>query len=175
MSPATLRTFEESPLPQTVVVDSSFVFEALIDPLEGDGRHEMCARFAQRLRRDGVTLVVSPLILLEAPQCWRRLHSKGALPLPGDSTAGPEQVARAFQAASARLTEFLRAFDRWEISLGEDLFGLAARHAGRYGLRSHDALIVALTSATGVYDVVTLDRDFDRVPTLTVWTEPRSA
>ncbi len=99
---------------------------------------------------------------------------KGALPLPSGRRDERDRVGRAFRDASALLRRFLGGFDRWEIALGEDVLGLANLHAGRYDLKSHDALVVAIASTTGVYDVVTMDDDFEKVPTLTVWTEPRS-
>lgn len=166
---ATLRTFEDGPLPSTVVVDSSFVFEALIDARQGDGRHELCVAFAQRLRAGGVRLVVSPLLFLEAPQCWRRLLQKNALPLASAGRYERDGIVRAFQDASALLREFLGEFDRWEIALSEDVLGLANVHAARYDLKSHDALVAAIASTTGVYEVVTMDADFEEVTPLTVW------
>lgn len=167
--PATLRSFDDTPLPASTVVDSSFLFEALIDPRDGDDRHARCQKFAQALRDSGTTLVWSPLVFLEAPQCWRKLYRKGALPAEPTSANDTIVQADAFADATAQLRRFLGGYETYEVLLTDDVLDLAARQAGQYNLKSHDSVSVAITSTAGVYDVVALDGKFRRVEHVTLW------
>lgn len=172
--PAERFSFDDAPLPPEIVVDSSFIFEALIDEGDDAGRHAAARAFAQALRRAETMLVWSPLIWLEATQYWRKLYRRGALPVSDAETAADEAQnrARAFERAHSILRSFLRSFDTYEVQLGEDVLNLANLHAATYNLGSHDALVVAITSTTGVYDLAALDRDFRRVEHVRLWGVP---
>ena len=86
-----------------MVIDSSFAFEAFLDS-DGTGyRHEQSLAFAQRLIEERTEVVVSPLLYLEAPQCWRRLHRRGAL--PGTMSDDPPEVLAVAFVDLSMLTE----------------------------------------------------------------------
>ena len=120
-------------------------------------------------RDSGTTLVWSPLVFLEAPQCWRKLYRKGALPAKPTSANDTIVQADAFADATAQLRRFLGGYETYEVLLTDDVLDLAARQAGQYNLKSHDSVFVAITSTAGVYDVVALDGKFRRVEHVTLW------
>ena len=168
--PANLHSFDEDSLPAAVVVDSSFVFEAVVDPNAGDGRHEKSAAFAQRLREHGTILVYSDLVFLEAPQCWRRLRRRDALTVEDGSGTEEVRWARTFETLSEQVALFLAQFDIWKVALSPDVLALVNIHTSGYDLKSHDAVTVALTTTTGIRDVVSLDNDFQTVEHIRLWT-----
>lgn len=171
MSPATVVVFGDD-APDLAVIDSSFLFQALIDPQGGDTRHEACRAFLERLRDSSSVLVISPLLYLEAPSCWRRLYNRGALQASrlGLDDSVNRQVA--YEEASAMLRGLLESFETYEIRLTHELLDRATSVAGQYNLNAHDALHVAIAERTDVHDLVTVDRDFVRVDWLTVWCPP---
>lgn len=75
----------------------------------------------------------------------------------------------AFEEAQAKLRAFLRAFETYQIAVTQALTNMALRHAAHYNLKAHDALHVALTTETGVHDLIALDRDFGRVDSIVLW------
>jgi predicted nucleic acid-binding protein len=149
------------------VVDSSFVFEALLD--SGTGRHADSKSFAERLRNENSVLVYSSLIFLEAPQCWRRLYRRGSL-VPGQR--GIDQVAdrqNAFAEADAQLARFLSTYSTRRVQISRKLLSLASTMAATYNLSSHDALIVAISWYSGVVDIAALDQGFQDVDGIELW------
>jgi predicted nucleic acid-binding protein len=162
--PATLRGFEEEPLPDVVVVDSSFVFEVLYDPRSPDSRHAEARAFAARLINAGSAVVYSSLLFLEAPQCWRRLYARGGLPSPRGATR-----LETFRSANEDLRVLLAQFGAVEIATDRAQLDLAVDLCAEYNLRPHDALVVALGQLSEVGDLVSLDRDFRRVDGITLW------
>lgn len=168
--PALRRSFDDDP-PALAVVDSSFIFESLIDARTGDGRHEACRAFATKMHAAGSVLLVSPLIYVEAPMAWRRLYNRGVLgssQLNLDVTA--DRVA-AFREASRRLRRFIEQFEHYEIPFTRRLVDRATRLAAHHNLKAHDAFIAAIaTDRSPNVDLVGIDRDFRRVDGLTLWT-----
>jgi hypothetical protein len=105
--PALLHDFDELPLPDVALVDSSFLFQVLIDSLTDDGRHQQCAASENALRTNQTALIYSPLIHIEATQCWKRLFGNGTLaPTIGTLNEATGRMI-AFQEASALSDQFL--------------------------------------------------------------------
>ena len=167
---ATRRAFDDGPLPSQIVVDSSFIFEALIDSQVGDGRHLGCRRFLRRLAENDTLLVYSELVYVEAPQCWRRLWRRGVLEdrVPNVRPI-EERRSGAFVAATSRLRRLLESSRGFAAPLGPELADIAANVSGYYNLGAQDAYLVALSEFLHIPDLVTLDRDFRRVDGLVVW------
>jgi predicted nucleic acid-binding protein len=165
--PANRHSFTDNPLPTEIVVDSSFVFHALIE--DGRSGYHIPARgFAERLRVGNATLIYSSLIFLEAPQCWKRLYNTGVL-VPsqrGADLAGDRSSA--FSEANAALQTFLSAFNRKEVRVTKSLMKSAAAHVAEFNLGSHDAIAIAI-SRTGVQDIAALDRGFKNVDGIELW------
>jgi predicted nucleic acid-binding protein len=165
--PANRHLFTDIPLPTEIVVDSSFVFHALID----DGRsgyHIPARSFAERLRVANATLIYSSLIFLEAPQCWKRLYNTGAL-VPSQRSADlASDRVRAFTEANNALQTFLSAFNRKEVRITKDLMKSATAYVAEFNLGSHDAIAVAI-SRTGIPDVAAVDRGFKSVDGIELW------
>ena len=165
--PATRHLFSDNPLPSLVVIDSSFVFEALID--SGTGRYIEARDFAERLRTTNSILVHSSLLFLEAPQCWRRLYKRGAL-IPNQR--GIDIVSdrkNAFAEAERDLSTFLGAFNTQRVRITRRLMTLGSVMAATYDLRSHDALVAAISQDARIPDIVALDADFRAVDGIELW------
>jgi predicted nucleic acid-binding protein len=165
--PANRHLFTDTPLPTEIVVDSSFVFHALID----DGRsgfHIPARDFAERLRVANATLIYSSLIFLEAPQCWKRLYNARALvpSLRGADLASDR--SNAFTEANTALQMFLSAFNRKEVRVTKSLMKNATALVAEFNLGSHDAIAIAI-SRTGVPDVAAIDRGFKNVDGIELW------
>jgi predicted nucleic acid-binding protein len=165
--PAIRHGFADSPLPTIVVVDSSFVFDALVD--SGQGRHAVARAFADRLRAANSLILYSSLIFLEAPQCWRRLYKRGLLvPAQRGLDLATDRM-NAFTEANAKLEQFLAAFNRHRVNITQSLMQSASAFAASYDLNSHDALIVAVLRDFSVSSLVAIDRDFRPVAPLQLW------
>jgi len=165
--PAIRRSGEERPLPEILVADSSFLFAATYDA--GDGLYDRSSAFARALREAGTVLVLSPLVYLEASQCWRRLFRLGLLQ-PTEATGDPREDRKtAFQEANRHLNTFLGLFETYTVEFSQELAEVASIHVAEYNLRSHDALFVALSTVTRVSHLVAFDSDFRRVDGLTLW------
>ena len=165
--PANRHLFTENPLPSEIVVDSSFVFHALIEDGK-TGYHIPAHKFAERLRLANVTLIYSSLIFLEAPQCWRHLYKTGAL-VPSQRGADlASDRANAFTEANTALQTFLSAFNRREVRVTKTLMQRATAHVAEFNLGSHDAIAIAISRA-GIPDVAALDRDFRKVYGIELW------
>lgn len=165
--PANRHLFTDTPLPTEIVVDSSFVFHALIDDVRS-GYHVPARGFAERLRGADVTLIYSSLIFLEAPQCWKRLYNTGAL-IP--SQRGPNLASdrvNAFNEANTALQIFLSAFNRKEVRVTKNLMKSATALVAEFNLGSHDAIAIAISRA-GVPDIAALDRGFKNVDGIELW------
>jgi len=165
--PANRHLFTDRPLPTEIVVDSSFVFHALIE----DGRsgyHIRARDFAQRLRLANAILIYSSLIFLEAPQCWKRLYNKGALVPSKRGSDLASDKASAFIEANTALQTFLSAFNRKEVRVTKQLMKSATLHVAEFNLGSHDAIAIAISRA-GVPDIAALDRGFKNVDGIELW------
>ena len=165
--PANRHLFTDQPLPTEIVVDSSFVFHALIE--DGRSGYHLPARgFAERLRLADVTLIYSSLIFLEAPQCWRRLYNTGALIPSQRGTNLASDRVNAFSEANTALQTFLSAFNRREVRVTKDLMKSASGLVAEFNLGSHDAIVIAISRAR-VGDVAALDRGFKSVDGIELW------
>jgi predicted nucleic acid-binding protein len=167
--PANRHLFTETPLPQYIVADSSFIFHALIDDLR-TGFHVPARDFAEALRNANSILLYSSLVFLEAPQCWRRLYNKEAL-VPRQR--GMDQLTdriNAFNEANADLLGFLARFRKYEVRITKARMRAANAVVARYGfISSHDALAVAIAHELGITDLAALDADFKNVNGIELW------
>jgi predicted nucleic acid-binding protein len=165
--PANRHLFSDRPVPEHIVVDSSFVFHALIE--DGHGWHGPARQFAEVLQQNGTILIYSSLIFLEAPQCWRRLFNAKRLPVqPGPDILTERK--RAFDRANGALTRFLGRFGRYEVGITKPLIKIANSLVAQHGfLSSHDALCVAIAQDFRIPDIAALDRDFQKVPDIDLW------
>ncbi len=150
-----------------MVVDSSFVFEALID--SGQGRHAPARAFADRLRQANSLILYSALIFLEAPQCWRRLYKRRLL-IPTQKGVDPiaDRIS-AFSEANTKLEQFLAAFNRHRVNITQSLMRSGSAFAASHDLNSHDALVIAVLRDLGVSNLVAIDTDFRPVDPLELW------
>lgn len=179
---AVTRLFSDAPLPDEIVVDSSFIFEALIDH-RGTSRnpsfYHQCREFATRLFNQQVRLIYSPLLFLEAPRYWRRLYSSGDLlssaqlfsptqsVLPIDDSLQREWL---FKEADNYLDDFLSLFfDTYVVRVTRPLLQRACEVAARYNLGSHDSLVVAIAYRVSVPDIVSIDSDFECPDDIYIW------
>lgn len=165
--PAKRHSFDENRLPETIVADSSFLFDAVMDT--GAGRHERAIGFARRLRDSNCMVVYSSLIFLEAPQCWRRMYARGAL-LPDriESDLTRDRI-NAVRKADDALNDLLTSFLRRRVAIDRPLMRVASRLVATFNLKAHDALVVAVAHALGVPHIASFDRDFRRVDGIELW------
>jgi predicted nucleic acid-binding protein len=161
------HSFDENLLPQTIVADSSFLFDAVMDT--GAGRYERAISFAGRLRDSNCIVVYSSLIFLEAPQCWRRMYARGLL-LPDhiENDVTRDRI-NAFRKADNALNDLLTSFLRRRFVISRRLMKAASVLVARFNLSAHDALIVAVAHESRVPHLVTFDRDFRRVDWIELW------
>jgi len=171
MAPAQEHTFDEEPLPQAVVFDCDFVINVLH---ENEDFHEECARFAGRLLEGGVGVVYSNLLRVDFWQGWRRAVNLRGLPAEiGGEPVRIRDAARQreewYQLGDEYLKLFLGLYDRYEVRVGPRLLDRAVKLMGRYNLGSHDACLAAIAFHTDVLDIVSLDKDFQRVDGIHLW------
>jgi predicted nucleic acid-binding protein len=163
--------FDEEPLPQAVVLDTSFVVNVLH---ENEDYHAPCLRFAERLLGADVIVVYSALLRLEFWHGWARaVRLRG---VPQEMLQQPRLVpdpgldrSRAYSTGDRFLKDFLRLFRRYEVRIGVRLLDRALSLMERYNLTSHDACVLAIAFYTDVLDVGSLDRKFRRVDGIQLW------
>ena len=79
MAPAREHMFDEEPLPEAVVLDTSFVVTVLH---ENEDFHHECLAFARRLVAADVRAVYTNLLRLEFWHGWSRAVRRWGLPPP---------------------------------------------------------------------------------------------
>lgn len=161
-----VHSFEDDELlvPERVLVDTSFVVEALIrsQPL-----HRRCQDFLLRLAEAGTELVYSRLLDAELsetafqlalkerhPRDWRRFRHDGRV---------RPRAIRLLEQATQAWAAVLDAMPHMSLELGEVVHRVPGLMA-TYGLASYDAIHVATAIEAGVEHVVTTDVGFARVP-----------
>jgi predicted nucleic acid-binding protein len=165
--PACHYAFTNSPLPSVIVVDSSFIFEALID--SGQGGYEATHDFAERLRTANTRRVFSGLLFMEAPQCWKRLGRKGVLVPSQRSTDPVTDRLNAFAQADQSLQTFLAAFNTSQMRVSPRIIGTASSLVATYKLQSHDAVVAAVAQEVGIRDIAATDHGFRRIEDIELW------
>ena len=166
--PANRHLFTDRPIPSRIVVDSSFLFHALID--DNQGFHIPAREFAEALRISKSIVLYSSLVFLEAPQCWRRLYRAGLL-IPSQREREPQSDRiNAFTQANAALRALLFRLHKVEIHISKSLIASASSLVAEFGfLSSHDALAVAIARDAQTFDIAALDRDFRNVDGIELW------
>lgn len=116
--PANRHWFREDWLPETIVADSSFLFEATMET--GDGSHDLAVDFLNRLRNHNSVIMYSSLVFIEAPQCWRRMYARGFL---GHEPSGIDMIEdriRALKELTPCSMNCWRAFDSVALPSADD-------------------------------------------------------
>lgn len=83
-----------------MVADSLFLSEALFASRAPGSRYREANEFATGLRKDGVIVLYSPLVFLEATQFWRRLYRRRVLGASGDPVDERSRRRRAVSEAA---------------------------------------------------------------------------
>lgn len=125
--------------------------------------------FAERLRVANTRLLVSGLLFIEAPQCWRRLYRRGLL-VP--SQRGIDLISdrlNAFAEANRALQTFLAAFNISQIRATVRIIATASRLVATFELSSHDAVVLAIAEDTKISDIAATDRDFRKADNIELW------
>ena len=190
-SVASLYTVAD-PLPPALTIDTSFLFSAIYANQAAHGR---AWPLYVRMVQSGTTAIVCrPLLLIESWQVLKKLAGVNdgpaitsiitdarelmtgqvALfrdPIPKSITAKREYAVK----AGERLIDFwLDRLTLARIRLTYRLLDEARSNMMRFGLKSHDAIWLAVAQAAGYQlglppALATTDSDFDRVPGLHVW------
>jgi predicted nucleic acid-binding protein len=173
--PRGVFSFQDSrtPTPFSVVVDTSFVVEAL---LASQPLHSACADYLAQLAGAGAELVFSRLMIVELretvfqlalkerhPKDWKRFRHDGR---------ARRRAARLMEEANSAWGEVLESFVWTEVEVG-DVVPRIDRFMSSHGLASYDAVHAATAEATGVSRIVTIDAGFAAVPEseLTIYTD----
>lgn len=165
-----VRSFEDATLllPTTVLLDTSFVVDALIPTQR---HHESSRRFLEDLAVGGTTVVFSRLLEVELAEASFRI---GLKELHRRDWARARLDGRSRRRGRARMLAVLAA---WEATLEALNWARIEMHEamtdvrdfmGRYGLSSYDAVHAASARYAGVQDLVTLDSGFAALPTSVV-------
>ena len=75
----------------------------------------------------------------------------------------------AFSEADTDLENFLAAFNRKRVNITRALMRAVSAVAAKYGLNSHDALVVALLQDLGLSHLAAIDDDFRSIDGLELW------
>ena len=117
----------------------------------------------------GALLIVSSLLYIEAPQCWRRLYKRRVIsPNEVGGNVAADRVA-AFRKADAALDTFLSGFECREATITKGLMQAASDMVARFDLNAHDALVAALARDLAISHIASLDRDFRRIDGIELW------
>ncbi len=163
--PAERHRFSEGEPPELLFFDTSFVLSVV---LTHEAHNEACHAFLGRLRIAGAAVVVSPVLLLEYFNGWRRAMAQGLI----GSSQGVDanERGRLFSIASDLLREALANFRVREVRLTDALQERMLQLMTEYNLQSLDAVNIASALEIGCADVVSLDDDFRRVDGIRLWT-----
>lgn len=170
---ASEHSFDETPLPDRIVVDADFVVSVIV---QSEEYHAACASFSARLIRDSVPIVHSPLLRLEFMHAWQKAVNRGALPttllrqqaLWDDPARNRELYSKL---GDDYLGHFLGLFERYEVRLTNRLQDQTRRLMARHNLKPMDACLLASALQTQVTDIVSLDGDFQKVDGIDLWND----
>jgi predicted nucleic acid-binding protein len=152
-------------VPEDVVVDTSFVVEALVGTQQ---QHEVCRGFLERLLAAETTLYFNRLLEIELAEAAFRFALQERL---GRRVREADRRDGRLRRRAGRLMEETQ--DAWDEALAGFSFVCVELHEVAdmtpqlmrdHGLRSYDAVHVATALLAGVRDVVTLDVGFANVP-----------
>jgi len=160
--------------PQDLVVDTSFVVDALIS---AQPNHVICHRFVERLAAVGATLYFNRLLETELVEVAFRLALKERFGKEWmrrrHDGRSRKRVGRLMGQVQAAWEETLASFSFVRVELHE-VTDAMPEMMRRYGLGSHDAIHAATSLYAGVPRIATLDTGFASLPasTLTIYTNP---
>jgi predicted nucleic acid-binding protein len=160
-----VHSFEEVFPPDELVLDTSFVFDALVS---GEPRHEACREFLARIAEAGSVVYFNRLLEAELWELaykaaikerhrkgdWKKLRLDGRYRVP--AKALQEEVESAWRDA-------LKGLSWVEIEMREAAPWVPAVMAD-WGLSSFDAFHAATAVYADVEAIVTLDAHFGQVP-----------
>jgi predicted nucleic acid-binding protein len=147
------------------VLDTSFVFEALVD---GQQHHQACQDYFVRLAANGSALIFNRLLeieLLEASFRYSLLERHGGRMLRrmrNDGRARP-RAGRFMESVFDAWQELLSYVPHLSVSV-QDVQDRVGGLMISYGLGSYDAVHAATALHSGVNRLVTIDAGFGNVP-----------
>jgi predicted nucleic acid-binding protein len=160
-------------LPDAVVLDTSFLVEALIDT---EPLHTVCDAFLTRIDETGMTVITNALLRAELAEAsfanamkerWRGKWR----PHRSDGRSRP-RAARLMNNALGRYDQLLESLPQISVPL-DQVADSAVHIMAKYGLASYDAIHAATAIAAGADTMVTLDTGFGLMPAslLTLYTD----
>jgi predicted nucleic acid-binding protein len=160
-------SFEDAtvPLPERIILDTSFVFEALV---EGQRLHDACQDYLVRLARNETALIFSAFLEIELQEASFRYAlidrhgAKAWRSMRNDGRARP-RAGRFMQSVSDAWQEVLRYVPHRVVPIS-DVRGQVAALMSSYGLGSYDAIHAATALHSGVNRLLAIDAGFGNVP-----------
>ncbi len=151
-------------LPDAVVLDTSFVFEALVD---GQTHHAACQDYIIRLAAHGTELLYSTLLEIELSETAMKYslldrHGKRWKRMRNDGRARP-RAARFMDSVLDAWSDLLKSPPHRAIAIDE-VADRVPDLMTRFGLGSYDAVHAATAIHSGVHHLVTIDAGFGNLP-----------
>jgi predicted nucleic acid-binding protein len=172
--PATERLFDE-PLPTELYLDTDILIAHLND---SDLHHVRTVPFLERIAQNSATVVyISSFSWVEFIHVVVRERFRTSLPLETRqrlriSRWDEPLVRQAYLQAFVRaLDELLAQFRYVEIELTSDIRATALHYVAQFNLGGQDAVHLASSTRTGVFDFTSFDEAFRKVDGLTLWND----
>jgi len=183
--PAIIRDISDPnlPFPDFLILDTSLLLE-LVANIPHHNQHEIAVNFLYRLRggasRDEVIPIIPYLVLEEFyfKICRLYLDSvRGQLPWDQYYKRYPQCMSTNIQPILIHYYHLLQAFpiiilEPEDLSLNRGMLSIAdcmTNYIGKFQILPKDATILSEANRVGIFQVATLDRDFERADGFTIF------
>lgn len=173
------HSFNESPLPEIIGLDTSFVIKVLV---KGQEYYKKCCSFLSRLKTKQPIIVFSQIL---RPELWQA-HFKIVLQKQlnkkevnvAEEVKKDPSLRRDFCAESTRINslfnDLLGNFEYWiSLPITDEIAGHALVLMNTHNLPSYDAIHVASMLYNDIYPIrnfIVFDRHVEDITSLAVWT-----
>lgn len=174
--PTHLKKFTDTPLPEVIYFDTSFVIKCLIS---GQNHSFHCRRFLKRLIENQSIVVFSNLLRAEL---WNARLVIVFQDLEKTKYIKFNECCRKYPAASRDyfsefsginklFDELLQNFKEWvQSSVNDKVTDTALSLMKKYNLLSYDAIHIATMLDWGIRDIVAFDSHIEDITELNIWT-----
>ncbi len=179
VSPTRLKNFTDSPLPEVIYFDTSFVIRTLVD---GESHSNQCREFIKRLKEKQLSIVFSNFLRAELWHArlftiFKQFEKKKHINFSNCCKKYQKKLNTTknfyseIKKINERFNELLQNFEEWvESPMENKIIKLALDIKGKYNLHSYDAIHIATMLDWGIKDIVTFDGHIEDITDLNIWT-----
>ncbi len=171
-----LKEFSDSPIPDVIYFDTSFIVPTLI---KGVKYHQPCNAFINRLTKSQPIIVMSQLVRSELWNAvltikMRDKFGKRRVDIDDELKKDPSLIDQVYPDIARIDQDFFDLMQRFVYWSMEDVTDLINKNAisliKKYRLKSYDAIHIATMNALEVKDIAVFDWAIEDIQDLNIWT-----